>query len=123
MECVSTTSTSVLERELRQDDLLSPFLFLIVAEELNFMINVMMEAGIFTGYKVSRSDGGLIRALKALHILFEASSGLKVKFHKSMLVGVIVLDFFVDKIVSLLTHTLYNYMELKTTLLISLKMR
>jgi hypothetical protein len=105
MECVSTTSTSVLvngcptkefkfERELRQDGPLSPFLFLIVAEGLNFMINVMMEAGLFTGYKVARSDRGLIRALKALHILFEASSGLKVKFHKSMLVGVNVLDFF-----------------------------
>jgi len=104
MEYVSTTSTSVLvngcptkefkfERELRQDDHISPFLFLIVAEGLNFMINVMMEAALLTGYKVGRLDGCLVRALKALHILFEASSGHKVKFHKSMFVGGNVLDF------------------------------
>lgn len=71
MECVSTTSTSVLvngcptkefkfERELRQDGPLSPFLFLIVAEGLNFMINVMMEAGLLRVIRLLDQTGALL---------------------------------------------------------------
>jgi len=63
MECVSTASASVLvngsptdkfkfERGLRQGDPLSPFLFLIAVEGLNVMMNVLVEAGHFSGYKV-----------------------------------------------------------------------
>jgi hypothetical protein len=124
MECVSTASASVLvngsptdefkfERGLRQGDPLSPFLFLIAAEGLNVMMNALVEAGLFSGYKVGDNnnlvsithlqfaDDTLLigdrswanfRALKALLILFEATSGLKVNFHKSMLVGVNIHD-------------------------------
>ena len=72
----------------------------------------MMNAGLFTGYKVGASDlvsithlqftddtllvgtrsWANIRALKTMLILFEASSGLKVNFHKSMLFGINIHD-------------------------------
>jgi len=67
IECISTTSASVLvngcptdeikfERGLRQGDPLSPFLFLIAAEGLNVMMNALVEAGIFSGYKVGSNN-------------------------------------------------------------------
>jgi len=123
MECVRTASASVLvngspidefqfERGLRQGDPLSPFLFLIAAGGLNVMMKALVEAGLFSGYKVGANnhvsithlqfvDDTLligerswanIRALKALLLLFEVTSGLKVNFHKSMLVGVNIHD-------------------------------
>jgi len=60
MECISTTSVSVLvngsptkefsmERGLRQGDPLSPFLFLIAAEGLNIMMNSLVENNLFVG--------------------------------------------------------------------------
>jgi len=72
------------------------------------MMNSLVEDGMYYSYKVSANnlaqithlqfvddtlligDRSLanIRALKALLLLFEATSGLKVNFHKSMLVGV-----------------------------------
>jgi len=93
---------------LRQGNPLSPFLFLIVAEGLNAMMNALVAAGLFTGYKAGTSDyvfvthlqfvddtllvrvrsWANIRALQALLLLFEASSGLKVNFHKNMLLGI-----------------------------------
>jgi len=119
MECICTATSSVLvngcptdefkiERGLRQGDPISPFLFLIVNEGLNVMMNALVDVGLFTGYKVGTSpsvsithlqfvDDTLlvgtrswanIRALKAMLLLFEASSGLKVNFHKSMLFGI-----------------------------------
>lgn len=57
MECMMTTSVSVLingipppefklERGLHQGDLLSPFLFLIVAEGLNLLVNRAVQSGL-----------------------------------------------------------------------------
>ena len=59
-ECVCTATTSVLvngsqtkefplERGLRQGDLLSPLLFLSIAEGLNVWMKDIVEANIFTG--------------------------------------------------------------------------
>jgi len=67
MECVSTASASVLvngspthefkfERGLRQGDPLSPFLFLIAAEGLNVMMKALVEAALFSGYKVGTNN-------------------------------------------------------------------
>ena len=124
MECVSTASTYILVNDsptdefkfewgLRQGDPLSPFLFLIATKGLNVMMNALVEAECFFGYKMGANNnlvsithiqfandtlliGGRswanIRALKALLLLFEATSGLKVNFHKSMLVGVNIHD-------------------------------
>jgi hypothetical protein len=108
----SPTDEFRFERGLRQGDPLSPFLFLIAAEGLHVMMNALVDTGMFTGYKVGVdnlasithlqfADDTLlvcdrswanIRAIKALLLLFEASSGLKVNFHKSMLVGVNIHD-------------------------------
>jgi hypothetical protein len=95
------------ERGLRHGDPLSHFLFLIAVEGMNIMMNALVEVGLYSGYKVGANnlaqithlqmvDDTLligdrswenIKALKALLLLFEAISGLKVNFHKSMLVG------------------------------------
>jgi len=132
-ECISTSSASVLvngcptdefkfERGLRQGDPISPFLLLIAAEGLNIMMDALVEAGLYCGYKVGANNlaqitdlqfaddtlliGGRswenIRALKALLLLFEATSGLKVNFPKSMLVGVNIHDSWLAEAASLL---------------------
>ncbi|KEH15328.1 hypothetical protein MTR_1350s0010, partial [Medicago truncatula] len=89
-ECVCTATTSVL------------------VNGLNVLMQALVEANIFTGYKVGGAnlvvvshlqfaDDTLlignkswanVRALRAGLVLFEAMSGLKVNFHKSSLVGV-----------------------------------
>lgn len=67
MECVTTTAASVLvngsptnefkfERWIRQGDSLSPFLYLLDVEGINVMMNATMKVGLFTRYRVGRSD-------------------------------------------------------------------
>ncbi|PNY15230.1 cysteine-rich receptor-like protein kinase [Trifolium pratense] len=66
-KCVRSTSASVLvngspedefkfERGLRQGDPLSPFLFLIVAEGLNAMVNASVHAKVFSGFSVREDE-------------------------------------------------------------------
>jgi len=89
-------------------DPLSPFLFLLAAEGLKVMMSALVANGLFTPYAVGAqvmmevshlqfADDTLligviswanVRALKAVLLLFESISGLKVNFHKSMLFGV-----------------------------------
>jgi len=100
------------ERGLRQGDPLSSFLFLLAAEGLNVMMKAMVANHLFTPYSIGTqtvvpvshlqfADDTLmvgikswsnVRALKAVLILFESISGLKVNFNKSMLFGVNVND-------------------------------
>ena len=118
-ECVCTSMASVLvngsptdefplERGLRQGDPLSPFLFLLAAESLNVLMKALVEANVFTGYRVGGANPVVVshlqfandtllignkswanvRALRAGLVLFEAMSGLKVHFHKISLAGV-----------------------------------
>jgi len=67
MKCVTIASTSGLvnesptnelkfERGLRQGDPLSPFLFLIVAEDINVFMKATTVDGLFIGYSVGQSD-------------------------------------------------------------------
>ncbi|MCH85424.1 cysteine-rich receptor-like protein kinase, partial [Trifolium medium] len=109
--CTATTSVLVnesptdefpLERGLRQGDPLSPFLFLLAAEGFHVLMEAMVERKLFTGYSVGESnpvevshlqfaDDTLlmgtkswanVRALRAVLVLFETMSGLKVNFNK-----------------------------------------
>jgi len=67
MEFVSTEATSLLvngsqtgefnlKGGLCQDDPLSQFLFLIVSEGLNIMLNATVEADMFSGYKICEGN-------------------------------------------------------------------
>jgi len=85
-------------------------------------MKALIEVGLFSGYKVGANnhisiihlqfaDDTLligerswanIWSLKALFLLFEATSGLKVNFHKSMLVGVNIHDSWLAEATSVL---------------------
>ena len=106
----SPTDEFSLGRGLRQSDPLSPFLFLLAAEGFHVLMESLFANNLFTGYKVGNGDStivshlqfandtlilgekswGNIRAMRAILLLFEALSGLKVNFSKSHLVGVYV---------------------------------
>jgi hypothetical protein len=108
----SPTEEFPLERGLRQGDPLSPFLFLFAVEGLNVLMDAVVERNLFTGYSIGVqypvgvsdlqfADDTLlleakswanVRALRAVLVLFETMSGLKVNFNKSMLVGVNIPD-------------------------------
>jgi hypothetical protein len=97
----SPTEEFSLERGLRKGDPLSPFLFLLAVEGLNVMMRAMVQSNLFTGYSIGTgiptvvshlqfADDTLlmgvrswanVRALRAVLVLFEAVSGLKVNFH------------------------------------------
>jgi len=90
------------------------------------MMKALVEDGLFSGYKVGANnqvsithlqfvDDTLlieerswanIRSLKALLLLFEVTSGLKVNFHKSMLVGVNIHDSWLAKAAFVLNYKL-----------------
>jgi hypothetical protein len=99
-------------RGLRQEDPLSPFLFLLEADGLNLMLTTVVDVSLFLGYKVGEASPvhvshlqfvndtlilgekkwGNIRTLKETLILFELISGLRVNFHKSLLVVINLSD-------------------------------
>jgi len=113
-ECVGTATTSILvngsptdefplERGLRQGDPLSSFLFLLDAEGFNMLMQSVVEAGLFNGYRLGHENAlGLshlqftddtliigekswlnVRSMRVVLLIFEQMSGLKVNFNKS----------------------------------------
>ena len=119
----SPTDEFPLERGLRQGDPLSPFLFLLAAEGLNILMSSFVQNQLFTGYSIGvvnpvvvsylqfADDTLLLRtkswanvcALRAALVIFEAMSGLKVKFYKSILVGVNIAPSWLNEVASALS--------------------
>ena len=123
LECVGSATTSVLvngcptdefpiEWGLRQEDPLSPFLFLLAAEGFNVLMNEVVGAQLFDGYGIGRGDEVKlthlqfaddaiiigdkswlnVRTMRAVLLLFKDVSGLKVNFNKSMMTGINISD-------------------------------
>jgi hypothetical protein len=112
----SPTGEFPLERGLRQWDTLSHFLFLLAAQGLNVMMYALVQSSLFTGYNIGDGSSAAIshlqfaddtllmgvkswanvRAMRGVLVLCEEVSGLKVNFHKSMLVWVNVAETHVD---------------------------
>lgn len=116
--CVMSASASVLvngsptepfklERGLRQGDPLSPFLFDIVVEPLNLLLQRAISLGLWEGVEISKdglklshlqyADDTVIFApqniealmnIKKTLIIFHLASGLQVKFFKSSIIGI-----------------------------------
>lgn len=117
-ECVSTARLLVLvngspteefspQKGLRQDDSISPFLFILVAECLNVLLSRALELNLIKGVRVGdnevlvshlqfaddsilfcEADEGGIVNIKRILRCFELVSGLKINFHKSEVCGV-----------------------------------
>jgi len=104
----SPTDEFSLGRGLRQGDPLSPFLFLLAVEGFHVLMDSLSHNNLYKGNKVGRNDPVVvshlqfaddtlilgekswanIRAMRAVLIIFQELSGLKVNFSKSLLVGV-----------------------------------
>jgi len=102
-ECISMTTTFFLvnctptdefplERGLRKGDLISSSFFL-ATEGLHVMMKSMVESNVYIGYRIGDHD---------CFTCFETISGLKVNFHKILLVGVDVDDFWLNEVTSVL---------------------
>ncbi|GKV37224.1 hypothetical protein SLEP1_g45281 [Rubroshorea leprosula] len=121
-ECLASSSVSVLingsptnqflvSKGLRQGDPLSPFLFLIVAEGLNGLMSSAVEKQLYKGVMIGNEGVAVshlqfaddtiffgeasednIGVIKSIMRTFELSSGLKINFGKSQLIGIGVED-------------------------------
>ena len=114
--CISTTSFSVLlngsptyffrsPRGLRQEDLLSPYFFVLGMEVFSLMVEKAVEGGFLTGYNLKGRNGisanvshllfayevfcnaskDQMAYLSWIILWFEALSGLKVNLEKSVI--------------------------------------
>jgi len=131
--CLESATVSVLvngsptkefkpTRGLRQGDLMTPFLFLIVAQGLAGLVNQATRKNLLSGIKVGDkkvevnllqfADDTLfvcepnmqnIKCIKAILGCFELSSGLKVNFYKSK-IGAIGVDRYEVKMYSDILH-------------------
>jgi hypothetical protein len=111
----SPTSEINIQRDLKQGDPLAPFLFLLVAEGFGGLMRSAVEKNLFKGFGVGPNNLSVshlqyaddtlcigeastenLWTLKAILRGFELTSGLKVNFWKSCLMGVNVPPLFMD---------------------------
>ncbi|GKU88292.1 hypothetical protein SLEP1_g2574 [Rubroshorea leprosula] len=107
----SPTDEFKMERGIRQGDPITPFLFLIVAEGLNGLIEAAVSKDLFQGVDIGpfglnishlqfaddtvimgKADPTNIKAVKGILRWFELVSGLKINFNKSVLYSFHVSD-------------------------------
>jgi len=116
-QCLSTASVSLIingspskpfkmERGIRQGDPLSPFLFVLMAEVLNKMLQRAISSGMLKGIQVGRdglqishlqfaddtlvfceAEEQYVRVIKGIFLTYQAFSGLCVNYKKSTLVA------------------------------------
>ncbi|GKU94470.1 hypothetical protein SLEP1_g7966 [Rubroshorea leprosula] len=103
----SPTQQFPVSKGIRQGDPLSPFLFLLVAEGLNGLMQSAIEKNIFRGVRIGNGNLSVshlqfandtlffgeaseenIQAIKSIMKTFELVSGLKINFGKSQIMGV-----------------------------------
>ncbi|GAU48580.1 hypothetical protein TSUD_369510 [Trifolium subterraneum] len=110
----SPTKDFKVHKGLRQEDPLSPFLFLIAAEGLTGLVNKAINIGKFQGFKVHDNlqfpilqfaddtvlicEGSWVNVSTIKTILrgFELVSGMKINFVKSKIYGINVDEFFLE---------------------------
>lgn len=111
----SPTEEMSIQKGLKQGDPLAPFLFLLVAEGLAGLMRNAVSLGIFKGFKIWNEEEVIsilqyandtllvgeatwsnLWATKSILRCFEMVSGLKVKFHKSRVIGVNVDNIFLN---------------------------
>jgi hypothetical protein len=74
----SPTKEFNMGRGLRQDDPLSPFLFLLAAEGFKLLMRKAVKLGRFDGFKFDRGESFRTFNMSITLLLFELISGLKV---------------------------------------------
>ncbi|XP_058733040.1 uncharacterized mitochondrial protein AtMg01250-like [Vicia villosa] len=102
----SPTKEFVVEKGLRQGDLLSPFLFVLVAEGLTTLVKKATSLGDYEGFIINgkcsvdilqfandtlligEGNWKQIWAIKTVLKAFELVSGLGINYHKSKLIGI-----------------------------------
>lgn len=110
----STTKDFMMEKDLRQGDPISPFLFVLVMEVLTVLMRKAIEIREFRGFKINDTevvtmlqfaDDTIILAegdtpnlwsIKFILRGFELMYGLKVNFYKSNIYDVNVEDWFLN---------------------------
>jgi len=135
--CISMVRFSILlngtpsgffqsSRGLREDDLLSPSLFVVVMESLSQMLDATILQGLLTSFSMGTKDNeelvvnhllfaddtlifcgaqaGHVRNLRCTFLCFEASSGLRINLDKSKIVPIGEVEY-VDSLVHILVSS------------------
>ncbi|GJU30905.1 RNA-directed DNA polymerase, eukaryota [Tanacetum coccineum] len=122
----SPTSEFQFHKGLKQGDLMSPFLFILVMESLHLSFKRVIDAGLYKGISLNASfmishlfyadDAVFVGEWSASNIItianvlkcFYLASGLKINFHKSKLMGVGVNSDVVNRAASMVGCSMFT---------------